>query len=142
MTIQEFSDRNWKQISTVKKWIKKGWIPGASIEKNYVPDSARVPYTAARAKKPKAVYASMVKACLAQQHIMPELYHISQEEFDGYVCELVNKGLLRKRITDGIIYYDATLLAENTQLSTIERIINGITKAVVEGGVTAMLKNS
>ena len=34
--------------ATVMNWIAKGYVPGADM--NYIPDSAREPYTAARAK--------------------------------------------------------------------------------------------
>ena len=35
--------------ATVMNWIAKGYVPGADM--NYIPDSAREPYTAARAKR-------------------------------------------------------------------------------------------
>lgn len=51
MTISDFATKVKISEKTVIKWINNGYIPGASVENNYVPDSARKPYTKARAKK-------------------------------------------------------------------------------------------
>lgn len=52
MTISDFATEVKTSEKTVIKWINNGYIPGASVENNYVPDSARKPYTKARAKEP------------------------------------------------------------------------------------------
>ena len=60
MTIKEFMNNNGlKNRSTVEKWINDELIPNASIENDYIPNSARVPYTKARAKKAESIYRSI-----------------------------------------------------------------------------------
>ena len=56
MTIEEFVSINKVGKNTVVDWIKKDLIPGVIIDNNYVPDSARKPYTKARAKTYEAIF--------------------------------------------------------------------------------------
>lgn len=52
MTLEEFMQKyNIKRKQKLLEWISKGLIPKANIERNYVPNSARVPYTKSRARK-------------------------------------------------------------------------------------------
>lgn len=44
MTIKDYSIRYDKSEKTVKQWIQKGYVPGADLENDYVPDSAKTPY--------------------------------------------------------------------------------------------------
>lgn len=50
MTISDFATKHTISERTVRVWIEKGYIPGASLAEDYVPASARKPYTKARAK--------------------------------------------------------------------------------------------
>jgi hypothetical protein len=45
MTISDFATKVKTSEKTVIRWINNGYIPGASVENNYIPDSARKPYT-------------------------------------------------------------------------------------------------
>lgn len=66
MTLQEFSRKCKVTSRTAKKWLKKGLVPGAYYkeEKWVIPESARAPYTSARAKNRKAINSSIIKACV------------------------------------------------------------------------------
>ena len=44
MTIEQYANKNGKKIEIVLKWIYDGLIPQASVDNDFVPDSARVPY--------------------------------------------------------------------------------------------------
>lgn len=50
MKIDTFALQNKVKRKTVEKWIKDDLIPKADLEKDYIPESARLPYTKARAK--------------------------------------------------------------------------------------------
>lgn len=142
MTIDEFVERNRiKNKKTVCNWIKKGYIPGSDEKLNFIPDSARMPYIEARAKKAEAIYNSIVKAACKRKHVFPELYGICDEEFQGYIDELAKAGLIKTRITDGITYYDATLKVVNNDnkfvLEIIKMLSEGATKGIMEVTLSA-----
>lgn len=139
MDIETFVINNHCKRKTVIKWIKEGFIPGGNLEKDYIPDSARVPYTGARAKNTDAIYFSMVKASRNRKHILPSLYHLCEEEFNAYVDRLVQAGLIEKRRTDGIVYYDATLKAIDANKQFILSALKAISQGVAEGVTTALL---
>lgn len=139
MDIDTFVKNHEYNKRTVVKWIKEGYIPGADLAANYIPDSARPPYTKARAKNAKAVYSSMVKACQKRQHIFPDLYKMCEEEFYGYIDRLVDAGYIVKRTTDGVEYFDATLLAGSFNAGAFCKIVESVTKAVATGTTEAML---
>ena len=140
MTIQEFAAAKKVKVKTVESWIEKGLIPLADLSENYVPNSARAPYTGARAKKSDAIYTSIVRASKELKHVLPSLYGICDEEFEGYIDRLVEAGFIERRTTDGVTYYDATLMASNTTdkaiLHTLEMLVGaaayGIAKAHLE----------
>ena len=84
MTIDVFIyNYGLKRKDTFISWIKNGLIQCANLEKDYVPDSARPPYTKARAKKAGAIYVSIVKASCNRQHVLPKLYRRGDDEFNG-----------------------------------------------------------
>ncbi len=118
---------------TAKQWIQKEYVPGADLENDYVPDSAKSPYTEARAKIkfPTSVFCSIMKATLKGKHVVPSLYNdMCQEEFDHYIDELAKEDLIRVRITDGITYYDPTLKAETQKQNEIKEIIEKCVEAI------------
>lgn len=132
MTIKDYSIRCNVSEKTAKQWIQKEYVPGANLETDYVPNSARPPYTEARAKVkfPTSVFGSIMKATLKGKHVVPSLYDMCQEEFDHYIDELAKAELIRVRITDGITYYDPTLEAEVQKQNEIKEIIEKCVEAV------------
>ena len=97
MTFQEFMEKyNLKNSSTVKGWIDKGYIPGASFENNFIPDEARPPYTKSRSKKPGSIYVSIVRALINGYRPIPQCYKtITEKEFyDVYMASLIAGGLV------------------------------------------------
>lgn len=126
MTIEEFVSINKVRKNTVVDWIKKDLIPGANLYKNYVPDSARKPYTKARAETSDAIYSSIVKVSKNRCHVLPKLYGICPDEFNHYIKILEKEGYIESRISDGIPYYDATLKSfelTNKQVKNIGKIL-------------------
>lgn len=139
MKIDTFASRNKVKRKTVEKWIKDDLIPKADLEKDYIPESARPPYTKARAKNAKSIYVSMVKAAYNRKHILPVLYKICDDEFNGYIERLVNAGCIVKRISDDITYYDATLQANEVNQKFILNALKVISNGVSEGVTTAVI---
>lgn len=138
MDIDKFASNNGVKRKTVENWIKNNLIPNADLEKNYVPDSARQPFTKARAKNVNAIYVSMVKASSERKHILPVLYKIGEDEFNGYIERLVKAGYIEKRISDGVTYYDATIQSKDIN-TVIIKTIKTISQGVSEGATTAIL---
>lgn len=137
MTIEKFMQHNKiKRRETVVKWIKNDLIPGANLTDDYIPNSARVPYTKARAKNVQGIYVSIFNASNRQKHVLPKIYGICQEEFDNYIDEMVNANLIKRRITDGITYYDVRLFAETPS----RKFILDALKATTQGAVAALLE--
>lgn len=138
MTIETFAEYHNVKDKTVKDWIKKELIPGAILEKNYIPDSARVPYTKARAQNARAIYVSIVKGSSNLKHVLPKLYKICDDEFDGYVDRLEGAGFIQRRVSDGITYYDATIEACKIKEELILKAVEAVARGVSEGGMNAI----
>ena len=64
---------------------------------------------------------------------MPQLYKICEDEFNGYIDELVNAGLIRRRISDGITYYDATLAVDGMKANAIKKCVEDALRIVSVG---------
>ena len=97
MTFQEFMEKyNLKNSATVKGWIDKGYIPGASFENNFIPDEAKPPYTKSHPKKPGSIYISIVRALIYGYRPIPQCYKtITEKEFyDVYMASLIAGGLV------------------------------------------------
>lgn len=139
MTIDEFAAKKKKSKKTILKWIRDEYLPAASIANNYVPDSARVPYTKTRAKNANAIYCSIIKAANECMHVFPKLYGISQDEFDGYIRRLVETGLIETRISDGVTYYDATIKSMRISREFILEIIEASSRGIASGVTEACL---
>lgn len=133
MTVNEFSDRNGISREQVGKWIKAGLIPEANIETDYIPDSARVPYTEARAKRAKSIYNSIIKATELRKHVMPALYKMTNREFDNYIGVLEREGFIQLRTEDEVTYYDATLKTCEYNYKLIATLVNAAGRGITEG---------
>lgn len=132
MTIKEFMNNNGlKNRSTVEKWINDELIPNASIENDYIPNSARAPYTKARAKKAESIYRSILKACRERKHVLPKIYKMSSEEFNQYINQLENAGLINRRTEDGVEYYDVSLYALKLKEEEMNKKITTISNFAV-----------
>ena len=92
--------------ATVMNWIAKGYVPGADM--NYIPDSAREPYTAARAKNGIARIKSILKACCDGKGVVPALFGMTQMQFDACMQYPEQEGYIYKYVEDGCTYYDGT----------------------------------
>ena len=140
MTIDEFAQNIRKKRGLIVDWIEKGLIPGADIERDYIPDSAREPYTKCRAKKANSIYASIVKASNERKHVVPSLYGICDEEFNGYIDRLVEAELIVKRECDGIIYYDATMKSKENNKNFVLEAIKNICEGFAGGTTSSVLE--
>ncbi len=142
MTIDTFmSNYGMRTKNTVVKWILDGLIPCANLDQDYVPDSARPPYTKARAKNTNSIYCSIVNASIKRCHVLPKIYKICEDEFNGYINRLVEANLISIRISDDITYYDATPTASRYNKKLILKAIESCTRAISEGITTAIVKN-
>lgn len=107
MNIKDFATKCGVLEATVKEWIKKGYVPGA--QGDYIPPSARQPYTVTRAKTGSAIVRSMLKACNNHYGIFAGIYNISQDAFDAYVKSLLDGGYIIAYEEDGVTYYNITV---------------------------------
>ena len=138
MPFQKFMEKyNLKNSATVKGWIDKGYIPGASFENNYIPDEARPPYTKSRSKKPGSIYVSIVRALINGYRPIPQCYKtITEKEFyDVYMASLIAGGLViavEDTSLNIINYYPSEKALEYVQkndkelLSVLKSILGGI----------------
>ena len=140
MTIECFAKNNNRKIETVLKWIYEGLIPGSSVDKNYVPESAREPYTDARAKSTEAIYCSIVNASNNRKHVTHKTYGLCENEFISYINRLINAGLIERRVEDGITYYDVTLLALDKKRKFILECIERASRGTAQGITSAVLE--
>ena len=138
MTFQKFVEKyNLKNSATVKGWIDKGYIPGASFENNFIPDEARPPYTKSRSKKPGSIYVSIVRALINGYRPIPQCYKtITEKEFyDVYMASLIAGGLViavEDTSLNIINYYPSEKALEYVQkndkelLSLLKSILGGL----------------
>ncbi|MDO4732898.1 MAG: hypothetical protein Q4B50_05205 [Bacillota bacterium] len=150
MTIKEFMQRfDISRESQVLKWIAQGYIKGARLDPEsgeyILPELARPPYTMARAKTADGIYKSIVRACVARRAVLPELYRISPLEFQQYIDQLLEAGIISCVEEDGIPYYHATLksndfLASRNPSRFIESSLNSVVAAMSKGMTSAYLE--
>lgn len=137
MTIEQFMNNNSiKRRKRVEKWIENGYIPNASLENNYIPNSARLPYVEARAKNAKGIYHSIIHATMLRKHVVPELYKISEDEFETYIHNLIDSGVIRIRTEDEVRYYDITYDYINLKEQEIFQTVNNFLNASINTVVT------
>lgn len=139
MTIERFAEKNNVKEKRVKGWIEKELIPRADLDENYVPDSARQPYTKARAREASSIYLSIVRASNKRFHVLPKLYGICNDEFEGYINRLVAAGLIVKRVSDKVTYYDATLEVINVNKKFVLEAIEAVSVGIARGTTEAYL---
>lgn len=112
--IEDFENKCKTKKETIEKWLNLGYIPGAKLEEGewIIPNSARAPYTQARATNSSAIYASIVKGTNERKHVLADLYKISEHEFQQYIKDLIKMDLITTFEEDGIIYYHTTVKAK------------------------------
>ena len=140
MTISDFATKVKTSEKTVIRWINNGYIPGVSADNNSLPESPSKPYTKARPKHSDAVYSSLVQACMNFCHVVPALYNMRDDEFNGYIDRLIAAGYISTRVADGVTYYDAAITASDFSKSKLLKDLLPIIKAASEGVATAALK--
>lgn len=72
--------------------------------------------------------------------MVPNLYKITQKEFDGYIKRLEKAGLLERRFEDEICYYDATPAAYYYNKKDFVKLIESATFGISRGVTTAILE--
>lgn len=153
MDCREFMAREGvRKRSTIMAWLDKELIPGAvyneETEQWEFAESSRRPHTVRLKAKADAnkIRASMVYACVKRHHINASMYHMSQSEFDAFVADLEEAGLIKVRREGVWVYYDSTLKSESYRgksFSQLERLIKAClsvtAEAAAKGAVTAYL---
>ena len=143
MTINMFMNNyGIKKKETVIKWIMDDLIPGANLSTDYLPESARPPYTKARAKKADAIYCSIVTATQKRYHVLPKIYKICVDEFEGYINRLVAAGLIVLRVSDNITYYDYPLKLKKCKRKFVLDMIESCSRGISQGLTTATLEHT
>ena len=138
MTITEFSDKHGKRIETVLKWIYDGLIPQASVDNNYVPNSARIPFRS-NAKKADSIYESILRASSERKHVCAKTYDLCEQEFLGYIERLVKAGLIVKRVTDNVTYFDSTLSGSEIQRKKVLDALQVVSAGIAYGLSSALM---
>lgn len=122
--------------SYVRDWISDDLIPGVmkapDIESTMFPASARRPYKErnklrATSNSP-AIRTHIVKAALNRTHITKEMCHLTTGEFEGFIDELIEAELIRRRVEDDITYYDSTIKSNICK----EKSFNNLRKFILE----------
>ena len=157
MSLKEFMKKvGVTKVKYVQWWIELDLIPGIvkgdSIADTQFPDSARRPYCVGALKpgiSADRIRAHIVSACLARQHISKEACFASAGEFDGFISELVRAGLVRKRVEDGITYFDSTTKSETYKGKKLNEIrafvleaISACSEGVAKGATAALLEKA
>lgn len=117
----------------VLEWISDDLIPGIICENGeyLFPNSARRPYKARSAKpNAKTIRTSIVNACLKRQHVTNRTFDLSKGEFNGFIQDLVNAGLIIERVEDGITYYDSTNKSDDFSGNKFEKLSSNVNKVV------------
>ena len=78
-------------------------------EPDYIPNSARRPYTLARAKKGTSLIKSILRGLDMGYGVNASIYGISEEQFQAIIQSLIDQEFVISHIEDGITYYDITI---------------------------------
>lgn len=133
MNITEAAEKFNKTKETVKRWCENNYMRGVKKDNKgeyIIPQNAREPYTADTRSEGDAIYTSIVKATLKQLDVTVALYKMSQSEFDTYVKQLLEIGVINE-FTDeetGIVYLCKTL--KSTEFSKLRK--NRVKKTINE----------
>lgn len=114
MNIKEFQKKYDYKIKTIEKWLKKGYIRGAKINKKTgqweIPKDARPPYTKRGKVGNIGIHRSIANGVFQKYDVFPELYGISEKEFNIYIQQMIDKEYIDLyKSDDGIVYYISTL---------------------------------
>ena len=156
MTIKEYMAKTGvTKKKYVYDWIEKGLIPGVKQDDNtgefIFPQSACRPYRPRLRANAKAniIYTSIVNACLKHQYISADIYGMSSGEFQSFINELIAAELIKERLEDNVIYYDATIKSSkylNEPFCDIGKFIMAslgvIAKNAAYGAVKALCEES
>lgn len=71
--------------------------------------------------------------------MLPALYGLCEDDFNGYVDRLVEAGYIGRRTTDDITHYVATPKAKYYKKSELLKALSPVIKAASEGITTATL---
>ena len=85
------------------------------------------------------IYCSIVAATRKRLHVLPQLYKMCTDEFNGYIERLEGAGLIVRRITDNITYYDLPISSTNYSRNYILAAIEAYSKGAWQGITTALL---
>lgn len=128
MTISEAAIEFEVTEQTVKGWCKKKYIRGVSQDPDtgdyIIPASAKKPYTVNGSPKGDGIYTSIVKAVIDGQDVCAELYKMDPAEFDKYIDQLKEVGVIDTYISadTGIEYYCQTLKSEEFSKFTKNKV--------------------
>ena len=76
---------------------------------------------------------SIVKGSSNLKHVLPKLYKICDDEFNGYIDRLEDAGFIQRRVSDGITYYDATIEACKIKEELILKAVEAAARGFSEG---------
>lgn len=150
MTISEFKNRfDLKESeASILKWLNEGYIPGAIMNEETqawdIPEDAWPPYTKARAKNTDSIYKSIVKACTVRRHVFANLYKISENEFQQYINQLAEIGVISVVKSKEMVHYYATLkseefLANKKPTEFIKDCLAQMAEGAAKGAVTVLI---
>ena len=134
-TIELFAEESNRSLPTVESWIKKGLVNGAEfIDGEYIiSDLARPPYTRARNNSEPSIRKGIVIGCKRRLSVNDKTLKISEHEFAVYLGQLINAGLIEKKIIDGYTYYFSTPKTDTMSEGQIKNVVRNMALLVVEG---------
>lgn len=148
ITVSDFKTKHQlteKEQTIITNWICQGLIPGC-YKSQYtgewcIPEDALPPYKTT-CKQGGDYYTSIMKACCQHKRPCFQLYKISENEFAGYVKQLVDAKLIYVEEIDGIDYYRATIMAQqvyNTKgIKIFKNFVLEVIEAVSKGATSAL----
>lgn len=131
-TIDEFKKESKRSLRTVQSWIKNGLVNGAIyVDDMYqISDLARPPYMRASSKNSATIRKGIVVACKRRLSINAKVFkELSEYEFNVYLGQVIDLGLVDKREVDGFTYYYATPKADSLTEAQVYQVVKGLTEA-------------
>ena len=80
-----------------------------------------------------------MKASSEQKHVCAKTYGLCEQEFLGYIERLVEAGLIVKRDTDNVTYYDATIGVSEIKRKRVLDALQAVSAGIAYGISSALM---
>ena len=128
MTLQEYAVKYHKKERTILEYLKQGFILGAQeTETGWdIPEDAKLPYTSNRVKPTSdqgTIFKSILRGIYEGKAVSPGIFHMTEEEFSGYINLLIQKGwIVESKLSRDVPTYIVTSIGNTAREESAKKV--------------------